>query len=58
MNMCLKSKNAKKNGIGILWDVYISGSLKQSAQENTGTGIRKRGVAHGKLPKISIASSK
>ena len=41
----------KKNGIGILWDVYNSGSLKQSAQENRGTEIRKRVVAHGKLPK-------
>ena len=46
-----------KNGLGILWDVYKSGSLKQSAQENTGTEIRKKVVAHGKVRKIGKASS-
>ena len=29
-----------------------SGSLKQSAQENSGTGIRKKVAAHGELPKL------
>ena len=38
----------EKNGLGILQDVYNSGSLKQSAQENRGTEIRKGVVAHGK----------
>ena len=38
-------------------DVYNSGSLKQAAQENRGTEIRKRVVTHGKLPKIGKASS-
>ena len=46
-----------KNGLGILWDVYNLGSLKQSAQENRGTEIRKSVVAHGKLRKIEKASS-
>ena len=40
-----------------LWDVYNSGSLKQSAQENRGTEIRKRVVAHSKQRKIGKASS-
>ena len=46
-----------KSGLGILWDVYNSGSLKHSAQENRGTEIHKHVVAHGKLRKIGKASS-
>ena len=40
-----------KNSLGIVLGDYNSGSLKQSAQENRGNGIRKRVVAHGALQK-------
>ena len=41
----------------IVWDVYNSGSLEQSAKESRGTGTRERVVAHGKLSKIGEACS-
>ena len=42
-----------KNGLGIVLEVYNSGSLKQSAQEKRGSGIRRRVVAYGMLPKLA-----
>ena len=38
------------NSVDIIWDRYISGSLKESTREKRGKGIRRKVQGHTKLP--------
>ena len=46
----LLSQLRYSNRVDVVWDTYVSGSLKESTREKRGTGVRRKVSSQAKLP--------